>query len=81
MKKCQSEADFDAFINSGGTTGGRPPASAALGEMLIPPSTPAAERKPDVTPSFADVWTADIGFGFGERVSFFSDCTCAISDY
>jgi hypothetical protein len=75
MKKCQSEDEFDAFINSAGTTGGRSLAPAALGGMLIPPPTPAAERKPDVMPSFADVWPADIGFGFGERVSFFSDCT------
>lgn len=67
MKKCQSDNDF-AFFDSVSTTGGRSSvASADLEEMLIAPSTPATERKPEVAPSFADVWGAEIGFGFGER--------------
>lgn len=79
MEKCQSEKDFDALFNSTETAAGaRSRAAAALEEMLIPPSTPAIERKPEVA-SFADVWTADIGFGFGERVSgLFSELSSAI---
>ncbi|KAJ4758296.1 Basic-leucine zipper (bZIP) transcription factor family protein [Rhynchospora pubera] len=64
MKKCQSEADFDAFFRSAETTGGPSPTPAALEEMLLNAS---AERKPDVAPSFPDFWSADIGFGFGDR--------------
>ncbi|KAJ3707868.1 hypothetical protein LUZ61_011573 [Rhynchospora tenuis] len=64
MKKCQSEADFDAFLHSAETAGGPLPTAAALEEMLLNAS---AERKPDVGPSFVDLWSAEIGFGFGER--------------
>jgi hypothetical protein len=81
MKQCHSENDFDAFFNLAGTAVGHCPAAAAPEDVLIPPSTPEAEMKPDVTPSFADVWAADIWFGFGERVSFFPTTPSAISCY
>lgn len=66
MKKCQSENDFHAFLNSAG---------AGPDDLLIPPSTPPAEMKPHVAPSSfaaaeADVWPpADLGGfgGFGDR--------------
>lgn len=62
MKKCQSDNNFDPFFDTAATTtttttGGRSSA-VALDELLIAPSTPATERKPE---SFVDMWGPEFG--------------------
>jgi hypothetical protein len=60
MKKCQSDNNFDPFFDTAATTttttnGGRSLAAVELDELLIAPSTPATESKPE---SFDDMWGA-----------------------
>lgn len=80
MKKCQSDNNFDPFFDTGPTTtttnGVRSSAAVAMiDELLIAPSTPATESKPE---SLVDIWGTEFGVSFfGKYIDSLDFASCS----